>query len=37
MSQDALTMYIFHPIFCNPMGMMKVKIRLQTCSILVEQ
>lgn len=27
-SHEALTMYIFHPMFCNPMGMMKTKTSL---------
>lgn len=36
MSQDALTMYIFHPIFCNAMGMMKMKTRLQIGCIVSE-
>lgn len=34
-SQDALTIYIFHPMFCKPMGMMKTKSSLiQTTDML---
>lgn len=33
-SQDALTMYIFQPIFSRPIGMMKTKTSLGACQLV---
>jgi hypothetical protein len=32
MSQEALTIYIFHPILARPIGMIKTKISLEVIS-----